>query len=147
MRPIKQVDNTLEAGDCLRASVASLFDFELHQVPHFILFGDKWWQVLCDFIYSLGDEVHDCVYPHKHSTKRIRSRLKKEANVNEVILAIGKNTILEKGCESYHAILIDGGGFVIHDPRDKADWLGINIIENGMLAYWIPIRRRICHRT
>ena len=45
MKPIFQTITHDNRGDCHRAAVASIFDLEIEQVPHFRLFDDDTWGV------------------------------------------------------------------------------------------------------
>lgn len=42
MKPVYQTIIDKEIGDCQRAAAASLFELKIEQVPHFILFNEKW---------------------------------------------------------------------------------------------------------
>lgn len=53
-------DNT-QRGDCMRASVASLFDLALEDVPHFAA-ADDWWDVWLRWLEARGLRVANVFY-------------------------------------------------------------------------------------
>lgn len=57
MIPIKQTLTDELYGNCLQASIASLLDRPLDNVPNFMLFEDHWWSALLMWAGSNGYSV------------------------------------------------------------------------------------------
>lgn len=45
-------------GNCVQASLASLLDLQLEQVPHFALFGNRWGGALVFWMAERGKRLH-----------------------------------------------------------------------------------------
>ena len=67
MKPVFQTITSEEKGDCHRASIASLFELDITQVPNFRLFDrDRWSYVLSGFLWGLGYEWNEIGFPDNH---------------------------------------------------------------------------------
>ena len=121
-------------GDCHRAAVASIFDLELTQVPHFRLFDDDvWGDVFYFFLWSIGWEFMGTAYLTD------MDRPDRHADINGFHLAtVPSRTFPGKT----HAVLINNKGMVAHDPNPNKLWLGINVVQSGELLHWSIIERR-----
>ncbi|MCK5603391.1 hypothetical protein KAR91_16015 [Candidatus Pacearchaeota archaeon] len=133
---MKTIDQTIlckDKGDCQRAVVATLFDLEIEQVPHFRLFSDDtWFNVYWYFLYALGWE-----YMGYHTPNR--SKLELEDSVNGFFEAtVESKTFTDRT----HSVIIDIIGTVVHDPNPNKKWLGINVLESGELKGWYVITPR-----
>lgn len=51
MKPVDQVIVDKGVGDCMRAAIASLLELPLDAVPHFLINGSRWWDVMWYFLY------------------------------------------------------------------------------------------------
>ena len=134
MNPVFQTITDAGRGDCHRAAVASIFDLEITQVPHFRLFDeDIWWDVFCNFIWSLGYEVIG-------TDSLIGGRIPSEyESINGYHLAtVPSKTFLDKT----HAVIINNKGMVAHDPNPNKKWLGINVVNSGELLHWSILEKR-----
>lgn len=78
-------EDPLVPGNCLQAAVATLTRLPLDAVPHFLLFGDLWWQA---FLLWLDGAGYELVTPE---------------TVEERVLAMGPSP---RGF--YHAVIVDG---------------------------------------
>lgn len=133
---MKKVDQTmtgLDRGDCMRAVVASLFELEIVQVPHFLLFGDNWWAVFCYFIQSIGYEVMGTGYSGERKPAQ-------EDSVDGFISACVPSKTF--GGDVTHNVIINLEGLVVHDPQPLKRWEGINVIETGELKSWDLIKKK-----
>ena len=134
MKPVFQTMTHDNRGDCHRAAVASIFDLEIEQVPHFRLFDDDTWgDVFYFFLWSIGYELMGTAYlttedrPHCY------------ADINGYYLAtVPSKTFPDKT----HAVIINRQGMVAHDPNPNKKWLGVNVVESGELLHWSMIERR-----
>lgn len=139
MTPVKQTILDPKRGDCARAVVASLFDLDISQVPHFILFpGQAWWDVYCGFIWSIGWRVLGSgKYPEIDPTKRPFMGLHVDGYVDASVPSKNYPGV-------YHAVVMDTQGLVVHDPAPdgKNHYQGVNVIETGELDSWIMMEKR-----
>jgi len=129
-------------GNCHQTAIASLFDLDVSQVPHFRLFDEHtWWPVLCGFVYAIGYEMLGTGHPKK-TIEETRERLARSPTVNGCIEATvsSKNYPPEDGVT--HAVLINSSGLVIHDPHPSKAWEGLNPLETGDLKHWALIKKR-----
>ena len=134
MTPVDQIAPHQDHGDCLRASVASLFDLRIEQVPNFMLFeGDQWWHVCYAFIWALGYEFDESQHPKEAVP------LADEA-VNGYTLA----SVPSRNYENrFHSVVIDLEGNVAHDPDPHKHYQGENIIKSGAICYFDRFIKRV----
>lgn len=117
-------------GDCLRASIASLFDLEIIQVPHFRLFDEITERfVLSGFYWAMGYDLIEYGKPYTHT-------LNYEDSVSGLFVAGVHSSY---GKDFGHAVLIDTNGIVVHDPNKL--FHGINALEVNILVCW-PITKK-----
>lgn len=130
MKPIFQSIVEKGKGDCQRACIASLFDLQLEQVPHFKLFGSegKWFKPYRHFLLGIGYDFYGTSMGPRHSKKEDRNY----KSINGFFLASVPSRTFE---ESGHSVIIDEEGFVVHDPNPNKRWLGVNVIETGELQH------------
>jgi len=132
MKPVDQSIVDPKRGDCFRASIASLFELELEQVPHFKLFKDKWFPIYNYFIRSLGWEYEGYAFPKTH-------KISETCNVNGYLCAdVPSRTFPNIG----HSVVIDLKGVVVHDPNPNRLWQGVNVLESGELTGWHLLEKR-----
>ena len=122
-----------DRGDCMRAVIASLFELELIQVPHFALFGNDWFQIYHCFLWSLGFEFNGTGYPDKNN-------LAEQTRVNGGISASVPSRNL--GPDITHNVIVDLDGTVIHDPHPKKNYQNINVVLSNELISWDMIEPR-----
>jgi len=133
MTPVFQTEVSSERGDCLRACVASLFDLEISQVPHFLLFGARWHNIFVHFLQGMGCEFHGSGWAHSHKYP------KDHPHFDGFVLASVKSKTLENVT---HAVVMDLDGVVVHDPNPNERWKGINVLESEELIHWRMIDRK-----
>lgn len=118
-------------GDCLRAGVASLFELNIIQVPHFLMFNDRWYEMLFAFNMSQG---YRTIFYQTPVVKFTRKNL-----INDCIMAsVGSRTFKT----STHLVLINSIGRVIHDPNPNKKWLDENILETNELRGWYCLTKK-----
>lgn len=119
-------------GDCMKASTATFLGIHYDMVPHFILFGDGWWDVFTQFFWSCGYEFN--------GTARLCRHDPKEHNLNGLLLATVKSRCLEGRT---HLVVVDAHtGIVVHDPGESKSWEGEEVIESNQLESWYIINER-----
>lgn len=107
MIPVDQTDTSSTTGDCLRASVASLFELPIEDVPNFSLLSDtEWFKALLDFGNRHAPDSHNF-------TLRPRKFPVDDTDYGHVI-----------GCgpsprgDWWHAVILDSEtGELVHDPH------------------------------
>ncbi len=130
MNKVFQSTTELGRGDCMRAAVASMFELEIVQVPHFILFKDRWFPSYSSFLNFLGYEILLFEYDLLPTRKNL---------INGCIMASVKSRTYD-GIN--HAVLINSVGRVIHDPNPNKLWLGENVIKGDELIFWDVIEKK-----
>lgn len=119
-------------GNCMQAAVASLFDMELHEVPHFLLMKEDWFQAMWEVAKSRG-------YTYSHmlnNPKRLGAwgkdrfeELQEEEGVNGYFYAAVYSPKLfcpQELCSddpsviaATHAVIIDKDCNIVHDPHPE----------------------------
>lgn len=119
----------------MRAVIASLFELEIEQVPHFILYEGDWFKVYWGYLRAIGYDYCGFSFPPP-ATHSIA--LDKTPTVKGAIRATVKSRTFDG---STHAVLINRKGTVIHDPNPKENFLGVNVVESGELTHWEIIKK------
>lgn len=44
-------------GNCVQAAIASLFELRLEKVPHFLEYGEKWFEIFYNFVRKQGYDI------------------------------------------------------------------------------------------
>lgn len=89
-------EDPLVPGNCLQAAVATLTRLPLDAVPHFLLFGDLWWQA---FVLWLDGSGYELVTPEVDEAR---------------MLAIGQSP---RGFT--HAVIVDGDRILDPHPDES----------------------------
>jgi len=139
MKPVDQTVIDRGFGNCLQASIASLFELELSMVPNFIRYSDASWTcILNSFIWSIGYEWVGTGYPVDDENKRVQS-LTDGYDVNGHIEAAVPSKSFDG---ARHSVIINLKGLVVHDPNPNKMWEGINVLESGDLKHWTLFKKR-----
>lgn len=125
-------------GNCMQAALASLFDLNLNDVPHFLSYGEDCFNVWRDFIKNQGYEengmLHNknynrllaptssCFNEEKWYKPGILSitNLKKHGGVNGFFYASvlsPKYFDYKDGFMNRHAVIVDINCDIVHDPN------------------------------
>ena len=129
MKPVDQTIIDKNTGNCHQAIIASIFELELSQVPHFRLFPDEvWFRVYYYFLYAMGFE-------YSGEKRDLNKRpLLPEDSLNGFFDAAVQSETFGEGF--FHAIVLDLEGTVVHDPNPNKLWQGRNVIEENSLKFW-----------
>lgn len=138
MTPVFQEIVDKDRGDCTRATYASLLDLELCQVPHFILFGNKWFPMLYAFLDVLDYEFVGTEYCYMQGKSKEKLRLYKKYSINGYYAAGVKSATFE-GVR--HLLVMNQKGLVVHDPNPNQAFLGKNILKSKELLYFHLIKK------
>ena len=137
MKKVYQTIVDAGKGNCMQATIASLFDKELNEVPNFISL-ENWFAAIWDFAIGNGYKYNGMLYNRKmgilttpvsncfkddvwaKETMLTIENLKKYENVNGYFYA----TVLSpkyfnwgEGFTKRHAVIIDLEMNVVHDPN------------------------------
>lgn len=147
---IGRADDGSAPGNCMQAVIASLLELPLDDVPHFLLYGDKWWEVQWHFLMSKGIEMdYQLRNPYRLGSKG-RDRMQHLPECHGIkgcfyaaVYSPGYFTPEEFCKPGYvvptHAVICDNHFNIVHDPNPKykglkeyplASYLGYN----GILA-------------
>lgn len=122
MKPIDQIIMEKGNGDCMRAAVASILELPLVAVPHFMLNGNAamYMSVFKAFMYAhgwkwKGNGCHNGILRWK------------PYHVDGHYIASVDSANFK---DTYHAVVIDTEGNVVHDPSPKKQWQGKSLFES-----------------
>lgn len=119
MKPVKQRDISQENGECLRACVASLFEMDIDDVPHFITLGEDWWFKFLKWFEDRNINVN-------WLTDRIPFGAWHIASV-----------VSPRFPEGTHAVVCDPEGEYVFDPHPDVDDPSIN--GDAVGYYWFTV--------
>lgn len=123
MKPVDQQIIHGETGDCERAVIASLFNLQLEQVPHFMLYPrEKWFNVYYFFLWGLGYQY----LGWGNADRQLEG-------IDGYVYAVVKSRTFPG---KTHAVISDEAGTVVHDPNPNRSFLGVNVKESGELVGW-----------
>jgi len=100
-------------GNCQQAVIASLFELDLEEVPHFIEYQEAWYDKMEEFVKSKG-------YPNLRCFQVVNSMdlnfkvLEQDGGINGYWSAAVKSQTFEN---TLHAVVIDKNMNVVHDPN------------------------------
>lgn len=159
MKKIYQKISSPENGDCLKAAIASLFEEDYDNVPHFIE-TDSWFENLRIYClekgYKFEEILHNknwsmlqsptygCFNVEKWEDSLLMSKhnMETRGGINGLFLAtvLSPNYFTFKNIAT-HAVLIDKGFNIVHDPcegyKDILKYPLSDILEyNGVIAVW-----------
>jgi hypothetical protein len=122
MKKVYQTIFKKGTGNCMQASVASLFEDELNNVPHFMSMGNMWHKELEKYLESKGHREYHYLYnpvfwdvDNDHSIERI----KQFNGVDGLFLASISSPKYNPNGDingSTHMVLIDKDYNIVHDP-------------------------------
>ena len=120
MIPINQTIVDKGDGDCTRATVASILDLTIEQVPHFIRFKDSWFNHLTSFFWTMGYKFEGTAYLYKEGkSKPYCHSLYKTPSIKGYFMA----TVPSKTFKNIsHSVIINKKGIVVHDPNPNKLW-------------------------
>ncbi len=122
MTPVMQTIVDAEKGNCMQASIASLLDMELEQVPNLIeMDEDIWPDIFVDWLWANG---------YEYFGEMPGSYVSTIPDYTEGV----RGYVLVKGTSNYprgHMVVYDLDGKLAHDPAPAG--IGVFKVE----AYWI----------
>jgi len=118
-------------GNCMQAAIASLLELQLNEVPHFLEYKDKWFDVFYKFIVNHGCDFDGTLYNYNTwrvinkrrgvPTVKLRSRLYKLKQMKGIKGYFYASVYSPKYynpddiCPITHAVIIDKYLNIIHD--------------------------------
>jgi len=130
-------------GDCQRATVASLLELHIDQVPHFIRY-DNWFTIYTHFLSFHNIQFDGTGYALKVGdtpdvmAKGFRHLPIMEDSIDGIIMA-SVNSLNHEFVT--HSVLMNLDGEVVHDPSNGNSYNGVNIIETRDLLNWHMLSR------
>lgn len=100
-------------GNCLQAAIASLFNLQLEQVPHFIEYGNEWYPMMAQFYDLKGYEI-GILGMHGTCINEARKCLHFDGGVNGYFAASVPSQVYK---DVTHAVIIDMDLNIVHDPN------------------------------
>lgn len=126
------------AGNCMQATIASLFEKNLQDVPNFVEYGlTEWQRKLFEYLGSVGYDYEGMLEPLETKEGTL-ARLKNTPLVNGFIYAVVPSLNFK---DKTHAVVIDMTGVVVNDPHPEKKYEGVNVVETGGLLYWYMIKK------
>jgi len=104
-------------GNCMQATVASLFDLELEQVPNFIELKENWFEVMCEFFRKNGCKSLNPFYKSSHTSSFYLDALKHDGGVNGYFYAVVPSQTFAPEDGVTHAVVVDSELNIVHDPN------------------------------
>lgn len=141
---MKSVDQTIfcgQRGDCLRATIASLLELPLEEVPHFVE-HDDYFGVLCDFMSKHGYEYSNyAINPNrdmeqsvKETYEHFNGELWEGGSVGGFYEAtVYSPKLYTKEKPVCHAVVIDKHFNIVHDPNPN--YKGVKYPEQDEIGY------------
>lgn len=112
MKPIYQTIRDFKAGDCMRACVASIFEWPIENVPNFMEDGPSYYgRKLKKWCDSIGITALEIRFDDKETERLIKDCY---------VVAIGKSPRSTEENEFQHGIVWHNGKMV-HDPHPSGN--------------------------
>lgn len=132
-------------GNCMQASMASLFDLELEEVPHFLELQNKTgvvsWTHVKEWLKDRGYEITDWLYPENilnQSTKyAIQVLLRYVPSINGHFYASVRSKTYYDIDGTCHAVILNEYGETAHDPNPNYE------LEDYHPIIMIPVIEKI----
>lgn len=125
-------------GNCMQATVASLFELPLDEVPHFLELGDKGMSVYMQFFMDRGYDITFC-----HRT--VKSGLWELKNLAKFDKGIGGYRIASVPSQTYegvsHAVIVDNDLNIVHDPNPNQKCIGLDPENITNIEVYSDLRR------
>lgn len=137
MIKINQTVVDKEIGNCMQAVLASLFEKPLEETINIIDYLPCWAIPFMEWVESIGYEYEGVMSPAKTIEESYKD-LKEVESVGGYFFA----SVPSKNFDgTYHAVVMDADGVVIHDPSPEKQWEGVDIISSGDVEYWYLFKR------
>lgn len=131
MKPVDQKVIDPGYGDCMRAALASLLEYDIEHVPNFILLPRSIWkEVFYIWLTCQGWKFTGKGYLSKN-------KINKNDSFNGYFLAVVPSKTYDGKVD--HAVVINKSGIVIHDPNPNKLYQNENIIQSNSLKYWYMV--------
>jgi len=154
MKKVYQTIMDPKKGNCMQAAYATLFNLELDQVPNFILYEDRWFGVLWEFLKTQGvlysysvnnNRAFDVMGDSSGDTAKKKDRfpeIKKREGVNGLYAAVvfsPRYFDMNAKVLVSHQVLIDSDFNIVFDPNPQnkgifkyplADEMGYNGVKS-----------------
>ena len=113
MTPVYQTVIHKGHGNCMQATIASLFDLTLDEVPNFIELDCDWFNVMGKMYSDRGYDL--CCFNPRGRIELVKEVLKVDKGVNGYWYASVASIFF--GNDVTHSVIIDKDLNVVHDPN------------------------------
>lgn len=131
MTPVYQTIISAENGDCMRATIASLFDKQLHEVPDFLSF-ENWLIIMQEWIGYQGYKTGFFDTYNLDGKITLKDVLKYDGGINGYFYATVQSQTFPT---ETHAVIIDTNGIVVHDPNPNG--LALNLKPEDIIQVMV----------
>jgi len=119
MKAVHQTIVNTTNGNCMQASVASILDLELDQVPKFVeMEGDQWFWGIVSFMESFGYQYKGYCSDQFNDSFSM-SDLQKFIGIDGYFLTSGKSPRFNCGHMTVYKLEEDGSFNLAHDPHES----------------------------
>jgi len=106
------VDN--KSGNCMQAVIASLFELALEEVPPFIEYGERWYEVFYQFLKGRNYEFAYFNKGKNETMDFMRKLATFDGGINGYFYGVVASQTFPGG---EHAVVIDKDLNIVHDPN------------------------------
>jgi len=110
-------------GNCMQAVVASLFDLDLNDVPHFLEYGDKWYEIFDKFLNDRGFEFTYINRRPNDDLDFMRKIAHFDGGVDDYFFGVVSSQTYK---DVTHAVVIDSDLNIVHDPNPNQKALSLS---------------------
>jgi len=120
-------------GNCMQAVVASLFDLELKDVPHFLEYGKKWYEVFDNFFIDKGYDNICYINRMDDDTLDFMKEIAHfDGGINGFLFGVINSQTYE---DTTHAVVIDKDLNIIHDPNPNGK--ALSLTPNDVIGFYV----------
>jgi len=114
MKKVYQTIVDQKKGNCMQAVIASLFELELEEVPPFIEYGERWYEVFDQFLKERNCEFAYFNKGKKETIDFMRKLAAFDGGINGFFYGVVASQTFP---DTTHAVVIDKDLNIIHDPN------------------------------
>ena len=115
MTPVYQTILDKGHGNCMQATIASIFDLPLDEVPNFIELGCEWFNIMGKMYIDRGYDL-SC-FSTQRNIQLVKDVLQVDKGVNGYWCATVASIFF--GGSVTHSVIIDKDLNVVHDPNSN----------------------------
>ena len=137
MKKVEQKEVGKGTGDCMRASIASVLEIDLHAVPHLTRTDQKKWFSVMYYFFAAYEKLYSGMwYPNQG-----KRTLLKRHSINGFYLAVVNSRNYSPEENITHMLVMDESWTVAHDPHPDKKWQGEMLYGNPDFKYVYKFRK------